>query len=114
MTRSVRLGTFSIIALSLAACGGGGSDSEVPDNGGSSPVSSSSIILNAKDYNQSRLNTAAKAIANAQYKGETVNAEVDIELVQEAFNLLFNDSVMTVPELAEQGARHCCYAHVVP
>ena len=102
MTRSVRLGTFSIIALSLAACGGGGSDSEVPDNGGSSPVSSSSIISNAKDYNQSRLNTAAKAIANAQYKGETVNAEVDIELVQEAFNLLFNDSVMTVPELAEQ------------
>ncbi|APD91084.1 hypothetical protein BM524_15460 [Alteromonas mediterranea] len=102
MTRSVRLGTFSIIALSLAACGGGGSDSDVSDNGGSSPVSSSSIIKNAKDYTPSRLNTAAKAIANAQYQGETVNAEVDIELVQEAFNLLFNDSVVTVPELAEQ------------
>ena len=102
MTRSVRLGTFSIIALSLAACGGGGSDSDVSDNGGSTPVSSSSIILNAKDYTPSRLNTAAKAIANAQYQGETVNAEVELELVQEAFNLLFNDSVMTVPELAEQ------------
>ena len=102
MTRSVRLGTFSIIALSLAACGGGGSDSDVSDNGGSTPVSSSSIILNAKDYTPSRLNTAAKAIANAQYQGEIVNAEVELELVQEAFNLLFNDSVMTVPELAEQ------------
>ncbi|MHC6648443.1 FG-GAP repeat domain-containing protein [Alteromonas sp. HB246098] len=102
MTRSVRLGTFSIIALSLAACGGGGSDSDVSDNGGSTPVSSSSIILNAKDYTPSRLNTAAKAIANAQYQGETDNAEVDIELVQQAFNLLFNDSAMTVPELAEQ------------
>ncbi|TKB00791.1 VCBS repeat-containing protein [Alteromonas portus] len=102
MTRSLRLGTFSIIVLSLAACGGGGSDSGGPVNGGSSSVSSSTIIKNAKDYDASRLNTAAKAIANAQYTGKTADAEVELELVQQTFNLLFNDAVMTLPELAEQ------------
>lgn len=103
MTRNVRLGALSVIALSLAACGGGGSDAEVPSNGGgTSSVSSSSIIENAKDYNTSRLNTAAKSIADAQYKGKTTDAEVNLELVQRSFNLLFNDSVMSLPELAEQ------------
>ncbi|MCB4437542.1 VCBS repeat-containing protein [Alteromonas sp. McT4-15] len=102
MTPSVRIGIFSIIALSLAACGGGGSDSGGPVNGGSSSVSSSTIIKNAKDYDASQLNTAARAIANAQYTGKTANAEVELELVQQVFNLLFNDSVTTVPELAEQ------------
>ena len=102
MTRSVRLGTIGIVALTLAACGGGGSDSAGPVNGGSSSVSPSTIIKNAKDYDASRLNTAAKSLANAQYKGKTTDAEVDLQLVQQAFNLLFSDSVMTVPELAEQ------------
>ncbi|WP_334022009.1 FG-GAP repeat domain-containing protein [Alteromonas sp. S015] len=101
MTRSVRLGTIGIVALTLAACGGGGSNSAGPVNGDSSSVSPSSIIKNAKDYNPSRLHTAAKTIANAQYEGETTDAEVDLELVQEAFNLLFSDSVITLPEMAE-------------
>ena len=102
MARSIRLWTISVVALTLAACGGGGSDSAGPANGGSSSVSSSTIIKNAKDYDVSRLNTAAKTIANAQYKGKTTDAQVDLTLAQQAFNLLFNDSVMTLPELAEQ------------
>ena len=101
MTRSVRFGAISVIALSLAACGGGGSDTG-SGTGGSSPVSSSTIIKNAKDYTPSRLSSAATSIANAQYKGKTTNADVDLELVQRTFNLLFNDSVITLPELAEQ------------
>ena len=101
MTPRVRLGAISMIALSLTACGGGGSDSGT-GGGGSSPVTSSTIIKNAKDYSPARLNTAASSIANAQYKGKTTNAEVDLELVQHAFNLLFSDSGMALPELAEQ------------
>ncbi len=101
MTASIRLGVISVIALSLSACGGGGSDSGT-GGGGSSPVTSSTIIKNAKDYSPARLNTAASSIANAQYKGKTTNAEVDLELVQHAFNLLFSDSGMALPELAEQ------------
>ena len=103
MTSRVHIAAISIVALSLTACGGGGSDSGPgPVNGGSSSVSSSTIIKNAKDYSPSRLKTAATAIANAQYKGKTTTAEVDLELVQQAFNLLFSDSVMALPELAEQ------------
>lgn len=101
MTPRVRLGAISIIALSLTACGGGGSDTGT-GGGGSSPVTSSTIIKNAKDYSPARLNTAASSLANAQYKGKTTNAEVDLELVQHAFNLLFSDSGMALPELAEQ------------
>ncbi|BFT31500.1 hypothetical protein D210916BOD24_26760 [Alteromonas sp. D210916BOD_24] len=103
MTSRVHIAAISIVALSLTACGGGGSDSGPgPVNGGSSSVSSSTIIKNAKDYSPSRLKTAATAIANAQYKGKTTTAEVDLELVQQAFNLLFSDSVMALPELSEQ------------
>lgn len=104
MSGLIRTLSVSVVAILLAACGGGGGDSSTGGggNGNGSTPTPSQIISGAKNYSAAQLNTAATSLANSKYSGSKSSAAVNINSAQQAYQMLFGDSAIEVPEVAEQ------------
>ena len=90
---------FSSISL-LVSCGGGSSstsDSKVVGK----DSSFSKMIGNSQDYDSSELKTSALKLIKSKYTGISSEADIDIDLAQQVFLSLFQDSTLETPEIGD-------------
>ncbi len=102
MNNVVRVFSLSALALAVSACGGGGGSDSSSGGGTQTPSKTPvQIISDAQSHSKAQLTTAAKTQANTLYSGESGKAEIDIALAQHVYSVLFDDNILTVPDIGE-------------